>query len=43
MEHLFRISVPIAICCVLPIMLVWFSVRKKMNVTYDIGHRCIYH
>lgn len=24
---------PIAICCVLPIMLVWFSVRKKMNET----------
>lgn len=33
MEHLFRILVPIAICCVLPIMLVWFSVRKKMNET----------
>lgn len=33
MEHLFRILVPIAICCVLPIMLVWFSVRKKMNKT----------
>ena len=33
MEELFRILVPIAICCVLPIMLVWFSVRKKMNET----------
>ena len=33
MEHLFRTLVPIAICCVLPIMLVWFSVRKKMNET----------
>ena len=24
---------PIAICCVLPIMLVWFVIRKKMNDT----------
>ena len=33
MQELFRILVPIAICCVLPIMLVWFIVRKKMNET----------
>ena len=33
MQELFRILVPIAICCVLPIMLVWFVIRKKMNET----------
>ena len=33
MHELFRILVPIAICCVLPIMLVWFVIRKKMNET----------
>ena len=33
MEHLFRILVPIAICCVLPIMVVWLTVRRKMNET----------
>ena len=33
MEELFRILVPIAICCVLPIMLTWFVIRKKMNET----------
>ncbi len=33
MQELFRILVPIAICCVLPIMLTWFVIRKKMNET----------
>ena len=31
MEHLITSLVQIAVCCVLPIMLVWFIVRKKMN------------
>ena len=33
MQELFRILVPIAICCVLPIMLVWLIVRRNMNET----------
>jgi hypothetical protein len=33
MNPISEILVPIAICCVLPIMLVWFVVRKKMNET----------
>ena len=33
MNPIVDILVPIAICCVLPIMLVWFIVRKKMNDT----------
>lgn len=33
MNPISEILVPIAICCVLPIMLVWFIVRKKMNET----------
>lgn len=33
MEHLVEILVPISICCILPIMLVWFGIRKKMNET----------
>ena len=31
MEHLAEIIVPIACGCVLPIMLVWFGIREKMN------------
>ena len=38
MQELFRILVPIAICCVLPIMLVWFVIRKKMNETNQRTH-----
>lgn len=33
MEHLVEILVPIAIGCVLPIMLVWLLIRTKMNET----------
>ena len=33
MNPISEILVPIAICCVLPIMLVWFVIRKKMNET----------
>ena len=33
MNPISEILVPIAICCVLPIMLVWFVIRKKMNDT----------
>ena len=33
MDPISEILVPIAICCVLPIMLVWFVIRKKMNET----------
>ena len=33
MQELFRILVPIAICCVLPIMVVWLIVRRNMNET----------
>ena len=33
MEYLTAILVPIACGCVLPIMIVWFSVREKMNAT----------
>ena len=32
MEHL-SFLVPISICCVLPIMVVWLIVRRKMNET----------
>ena len=32
MEHL-SFLVPIAVCCVLPIMVVWLTVRRKMNET----------
>ena len=33
MHDLVQILVPIACGCVLPIMLVWFGIRKKMNET----------
>ena len=33
MSDLIPILVPIACGCVLPIMIVWFSVREKMNAT----------
>ena len=33
MHDLVQILVPIACCCVLPIMLVWFGIRRKMNET----------
>jgi len=33
MNPISEILVPIAICCVLPIMLAWFVIRKKMNET----------
>ncbi len=33
MEHLEEILVPIALGCVLPIMIIWFGIRKKMNDT----------
>jgi len=33
MNPISEILVPIAICCVLPIMLAWFVIRKKMNDT----------
>ena len=33
MEHLVAILVPIACGCVLPIMIIWFSIRKQMNDT----------
>ena len=33
MHYSVEILVPIALCCVLPIMIVWFIVRKKMNET----------
>ena len=33
MNPISEILVPIAICCVLPIMLVWFVIRKKINDT----------
>jgi len=33
MHNLIPILVPIACGCVLPIMIVWFSVREKMNET----------
>ena len=33
MNPISEILVPIAVCCVLPIMLVWFVIRKKMNET----------
>ncbi len=33
MEHLITSLVQIAICCVLPIMVVWLIVRLKMNET----------
>ena len=33
MDNLVAILVPIACGCVLPIMLVWFGIRKKMNET----------
>ena len=33
MEELVAILVPIACGCVLPIMVVWLDIRKKMNET----------
>ena len=33
MEHLFEILVPIACGCVLPIMIVWLTIRESMNKT----------
>ena len=33
MKELVAILVPIAIGCVLPLMIVWFVIRKKMNET----------
>ena len=33
MNPISEILVPIAVCCVLPIMIVWFVIRKKMNDT----------
>ena len=33
MEHLVAILVPIACGCVLPIMIVWFTIRESMNKT----------
>lgn len=33
MEHLVEILVPIACGCVLPIMIIWFIIREKMNET----------
>ena len=33
MEHLVAILVPIACGCVLPIMIVWFTIRENMNKT----------
>ncbi len=33
MENLVAILVPIACGCVLPIMVVWLAIRKKMNET----------
>lgn len=33
MKELIAILVPIACGCVLPIMVVWFNIRKKMNET----------
>ena len=33
MGHLEDILVPIAVVCILPIMIVWFMVRQKMNET----------
>ena len=33
MSDVIPILVPIACGCVLPIMIVWFSVREKMNAT----------
>lgn len=33
MEHLAHSLVPIAICCVLPIVVVWLVVRQRMNET----------
>lgn len=33
MEELVAILVPIACGCVLPIMIVWFAIRKEMNET----------
>ena len=33
MENLVAILVPIACGCVLPIMIVWLAIRKKMNET----------
>ena len=33
MEHLAEILVPIAVCCVLPIMVIWLIVRKRINET----------
>ena len=32
MEHL-SILVPISICCILPIMVIWLITRRKMNET----------
>ena len=33
MEELVAILVPIACGCVLPIMIIWFAIRKEMNET----------
>ena len=33
MEQLVNLLVPIAICCVLPIVVVWLIVRRRMNET----------
>ena len=33
MDHLASILVPIAVCCVLPIVVVWLVVRHRMNET----------
>ena len=33
MDHLASILVPIAVCCVLPIVVVWLVVRQRMNET----------
>ena len=33
MEHLVEILVPIAICCILPVMVIWLITRRKMNET----------
>ena len=33
MEHFADILVPISICCILPIVVVWLIVRRRMNET----------
>lgn len=33
MEHLVEILVPISICCILPVMVIWLITRRKMNET----------